>query len=126
MHLVFLAVLAGLALPASAVGQTVGPTTWSIAPRTGSAAEGWPVDPLPTWSIPSRHGRAAPVPLPRIGLPLPPTGLPPIHGSNPGRRHHRGRAVAAWPFWVMVVPETAAAIAPDPPPAQTAPIEEPS
>lgn len=124
MPIVILAVIVALATPVPAMAQQASakssdhatpPRTaiatlprhavprQTIPPRSGPASEGWPRDPVPTWSITPRHGRATHgVPLPQIGLPLPPIGLQPHVAWNKGGRHHRGRFYAPWYAWPMV------------------------
>ena len=116
MPLMVLAVIAILATPAPLMAQRGSGNSpghaspprdtvprWTIPPRSGPASEGWPRDPLPTWSIPSRHGRLTTgVPLPQIGLPLPPVGLQPHVDRNRAARHHRGRTFVPWASWPMV------------------------
>jgi hypothetical protein len=79
------------------------PPRWTITPRTGSPAEGYPRDPLPHFTIPPRHGSQPP--LPSIGLPLPPIGLHTPHfARNRFARHHRGRGFVspfAYPLYVV-------------------------
>ncbi len=96
----------------------------TISPRSGPASEGWPRDPLPSWSTkPPSRLRSIPgvPPLPQIGLPLPPIGLQPHPHWNRGARHYRGAPYAPWYGWPVVyaVPQIVdpyPQVAPAPPP----------
>jgi len=113
MRLLIPAVVFALAAPAATFAQSAEtPPRWTISPRTGPAAEGWPRDPAPRFSIPPRGT----VGLPQIGLPLPQIGLPP-HGvqvpttdRRGGGRHRHGWS-APWPAVVYFVPQYVAPIA---------------
>ena len=137
---VFLAI-AALCAPAASWGQTQSSLpSWTVAPRAGSAAQGWPQDPLPRFNVLPLGEQD--LPLPRIGLPLPrmdlrepivmrepiimrepivdlrdPSPLPRRHGSRRGSVGF----VAPWPYMIAVpqlVSPAAAPSAPEPvPPA---------
>jgi hypothetical protein len=116
MRVVLMALVAALMVPPAAMAQSVAgfplpsvppprdpPPRFTIPPRTGSVADGWPG--------PS---------LPRIGLTLPPIGLqPPANGKGPSRRHRHGWGVP-WTYWPVVtyVPEVIVVAPPEPAPVE--------
>jgi hypothetical protein len=126
MRLLIPIIVAVLAMPTETFAQKADahPPRWTISPRHGPAAEGWPRTPPPRFTIPARGTSG--IPLPEMGLPLPPIGLQPPHESTRGHgKGHRRRGVfPAWPivyyppFYDPFVPYAEPAPAP-------APVEEP-
>lgn len=89
-----------------------------------------------SWLVPGfarmpGDGWQQPDPLAKIGLPLPPIGLQPRVDPDYPQRSHRRARYAPSPVWVVVVPQyligapvpVAAAVAPQPDPAQQVPLQ---
>ena len=97
-----LVVVFALAVPATAFAQKAAPPRWTISPRSGSASEGWPRDPVPRFTIPPRG--TVGLPNPEIGLPLPPIGLQPPHGDGRFHGRYQWRGFPAWPAVIYYAP----------------------